>query len=473
MARNEHPNPAAAMTEAVALYRSGRRRDALETCRRILVSDPDYAGAAHLAGVIEGEAGNIAEALRLLDRAAELAPDNPAVHAGLASALAASGWSLEAVEAYHTALSLKPDLTEARIRLGDLLADLGRRGEAIDCYTQAIAERPMDAMLMSNLGSLLAEEASWDRAIDWFRKALAVNPQLAKTHANLGNALKEQGLLDQSVVSFRAALALEPTDPAALTGLGAAYLKLGDPAAAVESLEAAMAGSAMPTRPLCYLALAYAALGDHDRARHLVDPDSQVMITELPVPEGFDTLDSFNRQLVADVTGHSTLVWEPGGKTTRGGAQTGDLLQRPTPAIEAFESALRQAIDNVLESLEPQPDHPHLRHPPGEYGLNIWGTVLQESGRQLSHIHASAWLSGVYYAELPDSTGADDAAGWIEFGRAGYDLPEPDGIATRMVEPKVGRLVLFPSFLFHRTVPFTGADRRISVAFDLIPRTFR
>lgn len=470
----KHPKTAAAeMTEAVTLYRAGRRRDALEACRRLLVSDPDYAGAAHLAGVIEGEAGHVAEAVRLLGRAAELAPDNPAVQAGLASALAAVGRPLEAVESYRTALSLKPDLTEARIRLGDLLADLGRRGEAIDCYTRSIAERPTDAMLMSNLGSLLAEEASWGRAIDWFRRALKINPQLAKTHANLGNALKEQGLLDQSVASFRAALALEPTDPAALTGLGAAHLKLGDPAAAVESLEAAVAASAMPTRPLCYLALAYTALGDHDRARHLVDPDSQVMIAELPVPDGFDTLDSFNRQLVADVTGHPTLVWEPGGKTTRGGAQTDDLLQKPTPAIEAFESALRQAIDGALESLEPRPDHPHLRRRPGEYGLNIWGTVLQESGRQLSHIHASGWLSGVYYAELPGSTGAGDSAGWIEFGRAGYGLPEPDGIATRMVEPKAGRLVLFPSYLFHRTVPFTGTDRRISVAFDLIPRTFR
>jgi hypothetical protein len=149
------------------------------------------------------------------------------------------------------------------------------------------------------------------------------------------------------------------------------------------------------------------------------------------------------------------------------------LLQAPTPTILAFETALRQAIDGALDTLEPDPDHPLLCRRPDDYGLNIWGTVLQESGRQLSHIHASAWLSGVYYAELPESTGGGGTAGWIEFGRAGYDLPEPEGVATRMVEPKVGRLVLFPSFLFHRTVPFTGADRRISVAFDLLPRTFR
>ena len=41
---------------------------------------------------------------------------------------------------------------------------------------------------------------------------------------------------------------------------------------------------------------------------------------------------------------------------------------------------------------------------------------------------------------------------------------------TRLVEPRLGRVVLFPSFLFHRTVPFRGKDRRISIAFDLLPR---
>jgi predicted 2-oxoglutarate/Fe(II)-dependent dioxygenase YbiX len=41
------------------------------------------------------------------------------------------------------------------------------------------------------------------------------------------------------------------------------------------------------------------------------------------------------------------------------------------------------------------------------------------------------------------------------------DLPP---LAT--FEPKPGRLVLFPSFLFHGTRPFTGGER-LTVAFDL------
>jgi hypothetical protein len=31
-------------------------------------------------------------------------------------------------------------------------------------------------------------------------------------------------------------------------------------------------------------------------------------------------------------------------------------------------------------------------------------------------------------------------------------------------------VALFPSYLFHRTIPFAGPDKRISIAFDLCPK---
>ncbi|WP_373280560.1 putative 2OG-Fe(II) oxygenase [Methylomonas koyamae] len=35
--------------------------------------------------------------------------------------------------------------------------------------------------------------------------------------------------------------------------------------------------------------------------------------------------------------------------------------------------------------------------------------------------------------------------------------------------PKVGDLVLFPSSLFHRTIPFNSDQERICIAFDIKP----
>ena len=32
-------------------------------------------------------------------------------------------------------------------------------------------------------------------------------------------------------------------------------------------------------------------------------------------------------------------------------------------------------------------------------------------------------------------------------------------------------MILFPSYFYHRTTPFEGTERRISIAFDAVPPT--
>ena len=61
-------------------------------------------------------------------------------------------------------------------------------------------------------------------------------------------------------------------------------------------------------------------------------------------------------------------------------------------------------------------------------------------------------------------------AAWIKFGQPGTPtLPPLD--AEHFVEPEPGMLVLFPSYMWHGTVPFAGEDAsRLSVAFDLLPQ---
>ena len=64
--------------------------------------------------------------------------------------------------------------------------------------------------------------------------------------------------------------------------------------------------------------------------------------------------------------------------------------------------------------------------------------------------------------------GADPDAGAIEFG--GHDLGEALALPgpTRRLQPDPGTLVLFPAYFYHRTIPFAGAGRRISIAFDVL-----
>ena len=58
--------------------------------------------------------------------------------------------------------------------------------------------------------------------------------------------------------------------------------------------------------------------------------------------------------------------------------------------------------------------------------------------------------------------------GWLKFGEPPYELNLEDPI-RRTLQPKPGRLVLFPSYLWHGTIPFRGEQTRTTIAFDVVP----
>ena len=58
--------------------------------------------------------------------------------------------------------------------------------------------------------------------------------------------------------------------------------------------------------------------------------------------------------------------------------------------------------------------------------------------------------------------------GWLKFGEPPYEL----GLKTpicRTLQPRPGTLVLFPSYLWHGTIPFHAEQARTTIAFDVVP----
>ena len=70
---------------------------------------------------------------------------------------------------------------------------------------------------------------------------------------------------------------------------------------------------------------------------------------------------------------------------------------------------------------------------------------------------------------LPSNRHGDE--GNIRFSTDGMDYPK-DGklFPMKIVDLDLGDIVLFPSSLFHSTIPFNSNQRRITLAFDVIPR---
>ena len=58
--------------------------------------------------------------------------------------------------------------------------------------------------------------------------------------------------------------------------------------------------------------------------------------------------------------------------------------------------------------------------------------------------------------------------GAIELSTHGDDYPiVNDDFPKKVIKPKEGDVIFFPSSVFHRTIPFESDEERICIAFDL------
>jgi len=97
---------------------------------------------------------------------------------------------------------------------------------------------------------------------------------------------------------------------------------------------------------------------------------------------------------------------------------------------------------------------------------------MKKGGNIASHIHEEGWISGCVYLKLPTrAPGSIEAA--FEYSTDGDGMPRwHDDFPAQVVVQAVGDIVLFPSSLYHRTIPFSADEERVCVAFDLKPTAY-
>jgi Putative 2OG-Fe(II) oxygenase len=123
---------------------------------------------------------------------------------------------------------------------------------------------------------------------------------------------------------------------------------------------------------------------------------------------------------------------------------------------------------------------PHPGYVAVTWRANMWANINRTGHANQPHSHPGAYWSGVYYVD--DGGIGDDASlgGALEFMDPRGSMPlmyAPhlgfamagglSGGVNESVQPKSGRLVMFPSWLMHLVRPYRGTAERISIAFNL------
>jgi hypothetical protein len=177
----------------------------------------------------------------------------------------------------------------------------------------------------------------------------------------------------------------------------------------------------------------------------------------------------FNAELCAYLNAMHPPVREYLRQSLRGGTQTsGNLFGAGHVLVEKLQARIAEAVGSYVAALKTDERHPFLSRKGGGFRFaGSWSSRLRDRGFHINHLHPGGWISSCYYVDLPevvkDETGRQ---GWIKFGEPSFDV----GLAARRaIQPAVGRLVLFPSYMWHGTVPFHDSHARTTIAFDVLP----
>jgi Flp pilus assembly protein TadD len=429
--------------------------------RRLVGANPRDVIALHNLGVELRKSDRLDEALTTIERALALgatAPETATVHAHL---LADFGRFDEALAAYHRVLGKHPANIDAHETLARLLPQIGRRGEAFDAYRRALALAPGVGMLWMSALAAAKDLRDPDQLLDWIAAAEArfgTDPFLAVLAAQ---AYSWRGEDSAALARLAPAVAAEPDNAGGQATLAQLYIRSGDLAGAEAAALAATRLAPDDQSGWALLTVIWRLTGDA-REAWLADYDRLVMEIDLDgvdLPGTASTLSELHRTLE-----------HPADQSLRGGTQTrGSLFGKADPAILALRDSISRGITDALGQLPNEPTHPFLRRKSTSFAFaGSWSVRLRTEGHHIGHIHPSGWLSSAAYIDLPPEVIGSEGAGALTFGvpetLLGLDLPP-----RRIVAPRLGKLVLFPSYFWHGTMPFTSTTSRLTVAFDALP----
>ncbi len=477
-----------------ALAGQGKNNDAVAVFRQALRINPDIAELHFNVAVLQGQLKRTEEAIKSYRKALALKPDLTDAHYNLAIALQAQEEYELAEQSYRKAIELEPHFHEAIVNLGAVLQEQGQLQQAIDMYQRALSIK-VEAKMYFNIGTAYKNMGKLADAIDAYNEALKLEPHYADAHASMAEVLRDQGRYDESVTFFKQALAIDPTLPKANYSL-AVYLydsgrleealdyfrasqfadweermlyclykteRFEEFKRALDELKAVKHNSPF----LATLAGHYAEnFGVPNDYNFCPDPMRFVFHTEIKELKGEHS--ELRAALLKEIRS-ADVAEKMQGRLYNGVQSAGNLLKRPEPAFQELAKLVADAVERYRKHFAGE-DCEFIRSFPKKTVIaSSWYVRMKQGGHLTSHIHEEGWISGAIYLALPKQK-SHEHEGSIEVSTHGDDYPKKhDNFQTRAIAPEVGDFIMFPSSLFHRTIPFSSDEERICIAFDLKP----
>lgn len=438
--------------------------------------------------------GKFEDAIINLTKSIKIKPNEALAHFQLAHSFQLLGKFEEAINSYRNAIKHKNDFSESYNMLGLCLAELGRLEEASNSYKESIKVKPKQFEAYYNLGNNLQLMRKYEEAIDSYKNSIKFNPNYSDSYNNLGVIYDKIGRYDLSIEHFKKALELNPENLGSINNMAHTYKKMGNYIKAIEKYDSINTNTSQSHALECLYMLkdyktinqrlnkysesdeknirlgAFSAfisnqLNQKDIFRFCTHPIDFIQVSNIKNHK--PNQENFINEVLLEAKNIKT-DWEPSNKTTKNGFQSNSNIFDAGKIFLELRNIIIEEIFLYHKKYNSE-NCTFINSWPSKFGLNGWFVRLLKNGYQESHIHTDAWLSGVVYLKTIKSLTKENE-GAIEFSLQGYDLPIINqNLQNKIYKPNNGDIILFPSSLFHKTIPFTSNDERCVIAFDLVP----
>ena len=449
---------------AVQNHQKKNYQVAINLYNSILKIEPDHFKSIFSLGSLLLQIKRFDLAKPLLEKAIEIDPNYVNVHNNLGLTFKELGEPQKAISCYEKAIRIDPNFSIAHNNLGTLLEELGEPQKAISCYEKAIQIDPNYVNAHNNLGITFMELEEHQKAISCYEKAIQIDPNFADAHNNLGVIFMELEEYQKATSCFEKAVEINPSHINALHNLLRFLYKMDDKSIFFKKLDDrikqgeinALIGSLSSRSEIKY--------GIKRPNPFCEDPLKYVLKTNLT--ERYDFKNIFVKG-VKNIIKDDMVPRRRQDLITNGYQTAGNLFAQKNDFIDKIKNIIHLEIEKYQIHFKDSKEG-LIKSWPTTYNLNGWLVSMKSGGKLSAHMHEKGWVSGSVYINVPPKLKTDSGNLVVCIDDEKHTTRKNIN-QKKIIDVVTGSLCLFPSSLYHYTIPFEAEEKRIVLAFDVMP----
>ena len=431
---------------------------AIKLYNKILKINPNHVSAHNNLGLVFKALEENQKAISCYEKAIEINPNYANAHNNLGLVFNALEENQKAISCYEKAIEINPNYANAHHNLGNTQNVLKEYQKAISCYEKTIEINPNHPNAHFNLGFTFKELGEDYKAISCYKKAIEINPNNVVAHSNLGTVLHGIGQYKNAAEQFR----LINSEKNKSYLLSCLY-KLGDKSIFFKELDDvinqgeinAMIGSLSSRSEIRY--------GINRPNPFCKDPLKYVLKTSLI--ERYDFKNIFVES-VRNILNEDMVVNREQNLLNNGQQTAGNLFSIEGDFIDEMKNVIHSELEKYRFHFK-NSEEGLIRSWPDAYRINGWLVSMKSGGKLSAHMHDYGWLSGSIYINVPPKLKTDSGNLVVCIDDEEHETTK-NANQKKIIDVVTGNLCLFPSSLYHYTIPFESEEDRIVLAFDVI-----